>query len=50
MWGRRPPIVIAPEHAAHGVPSWQTIAEVVATALDELIVPGLAHVGIAVTR
>ena len=49
MWGRRPPIAIAPEHAAHGVPSWETIEEVVATALDELIVPGLAHVGIAVT-
>jgi len=50
MWGRRPAIAITPALAAHGVPSWPTVDEVVATALDELIIPGFRHVGIEVVR
>jgi hypothetical protein len=50
MWGRRPAIAITPAHAAYGVPTWETVDDVVADAFDELIVPGFAHVGIALTR
>ena len=49
-WGRRPDVPIAPELAAHGVPTWSTIDDIVETAHEQLIVPGLHHVGIAVLR
>jgi hypothetical protein len=48
--GPPPDIEITPAHAAYGAPTWETVDDVVAAAFDELIVPGFAHVGIAVTR
>ncbi len=50
MWRRGAPLDVQPRYAAHGVPAWASIDEVAERALDELIVPGLRHVGIAVTR
>jgi hypothetical protein len=50
MWTRRAPIAIEPAHAAHGVPEWPVVDEIVAVALDSLIVPGLRHAGISVVR
>jgi hypothetical protein len=48
-WCRQLDILLDDVHAEHGVPTWSTIAEVTATALDELILPGLRHVGLDVT-
>jgi hypothetical protein len=50
MWRRRPAVVVEPVYPEHGVLAGATIDEVVEVALDQLILPGLRHVGIMVTR
>jgi hypothetical protein len=45
-WRSRPDVPTAPIHAAHGLLSWATVDEAVTAAIEDLIIPGLRHVGI----
>jgi hypothetical protein len=43
-------VVIEADYAAHGVLAWPVIDDTVEIALDQLILPGMEHVGIKVNR
>jgi rubrerythrin len=46
-WRARPQVPTEPQYARHGVLPWATVDQAVTAAVDDLILPGLRHVGIA---